>query len=183
MPILIVAPLSALVTRLASRSVSGPVNPEITNSTPVHPDGDTAADDRHTGEPATGGSSRDTQPDGVLQDGETVVARGRCWAAVRRERVPLLVLARRQYELVLTDRRLLLLSRGKHQRRRLGLQADGVALAQDLDQIGFGLQRSRQGVPLRQLQVALPDARVLVLEFGWSHRALGDEVAGRLTPT
>jgi len=156
------------------------VNPEVTNSTPVHQNGDTDAGDRHTGEPANGDIARDAPADGVLQDGETVQARGRCWAAVRRERVPLLVLARRQYELVLTDRRLLLLARTKHQRRRLGLQSNGVALAQDLDQIGFGLQRSRQGIPLRQLQIALPDTRVLVLEFGWSHRAFGDEVAARL---
>src|SRR5215831_4342374 len=133
MPILIAAPLSALVTRLASRSVSGPVNPEVTNSTPVHQNGDTGAEDRHRAEPASGAAPRDALPEGVLHDGETVQARGRCWAAVRRDRVPLLVLARRQYELVLTDRRLLLLARGKHQRRRLGLQPDGVALAQDLD--------------------------------------------------
>jgi hypothetical protein len=159
------------------------VNPDVTNSTPVHPDGNTDADDRHAGEPANGGVPRDAPADGVLQDGETVQARGRCWAAVRRERVPLLVLARRQYELVLTDRRLLLLARGKHQRRRLGLQSDGVALAQDLDQIGFGLQQSRQGIPLLQLQVALPDTRVLVLEFGRSQRALGHEVAARLPAT
>jgi hypothetical protein len=156
------------------------VNPEVTNSTPVHQNGQSPADDRHRGEPATGAAPRDALPDGVLHDGETVQTRGRCWAAVRRERVPLLVLARRQYELVLTDRRLLLLARGKHQRRRLGLLPDGVALAQDLDQIGFGLQRSRQGIPLLQLQVALPDTRILVLEFGWTHRALGHDVVARL---
>jgi hypothetical protein len=90
-------------------------------------------------------------------------------------------LARRQYELVLTDRRLLLLARGRHQRRRLGLRGDGVAMAQDLDQIGLHLERRRDGFPLLQLQVTLPDTRTLVLEFRRTRRALGNEVAARLS--
>jgi hypothetical protein len=150
------------------------VNPDVTNSTPV---GD-IADEPHTGEPANDAPRRDALPDGVLREGETLVTRGRCWAAVRRDRVPLLVLARRQYELLLTDRRLLLVARSKHQRRRLGLKPDGVALAQDLTELR--LDRTRSGFPLTQLQVVLLDGRVLVLEFDRARRDLAHDLAGRL---
>jgi hypothetical protein len=143
------------------------VDPDVTNSS----DG---------GEPATAASANDGLPEGVLHDDETLRGRGRCWAAFRRDRVPLLVLARRPYEVVLTDRRVLLLPRTKHQRKRLGLAPDGVALEHDLARLR--LERSRAGIPLLQLLVRLPTERTLVLEFDPARRALGRDVAGSLTP-
>ena len=90
------------------------------------------------------------------------------------------MLARRPYELVLTDQRVLLLPRTKHQRKRLGLAPDGVALEHDLS--GLRLERSRAGIPLLQVLVRLPTDRTLVLEFDPARRALGRDVAGSLTP-
>jgi hypothetical protein len=150
------------------------VNPDVTNSTPVQPD----ADEPHTGEPATDDTGHDAPSAWAPDPGEEELGRGRCWAVVRRDRVPLFVTARRQYEAVLTDRRLLLLARSKHQRRRLGLKPDGVALAQDLD--GLHLQRTRAGFPLRQLRIVLLDGRTLILEFDPARRALADRIADRL---
>jgi hypothetical protein len=147
------------------------VNPEV---------GPDVANSPESGESTTPAETRGGLPDGVLRDDETLRGRGRCWAALRRERVPLLVLARRPYELVLTDRRVLLLPRTKHQRKRLGLAPDGVALEHDLDLLR--LERSRAGVPLLQLLVRLPTERTLVLEFDPARRALGRDVAGALSP-
>jgi hypothetical protein len=109
-------------------------------------------------------------PEDALRDGERLVGQGRCWAA----------LERRQYELALTDRRLLLLARGKRQRRRLGTGPDGVALEHDLALLR--LERDRAGVPLRQLLVRLPTGRTLVLEFAPARRDLGRAVAAQLAP-
>ncbi len=131
---------------------------------------------REDGKPARGRAI--TVASGVLRDGETLSGQGRCWAALRRERVPLFTLARRQYELVLTDRRLLLLARGKRQRRHLGLGPDGVALEHDLDLLR--LERARSGWPLHQLLVRLPTGRTLVLELAPAQRALARELASRL---
>ena len=128
------------------------------------------------GKPARGRAV--TVADGVLRDGETVSGQGRCWAALRRDRVPLLALARRQYELVLTDRRLLLLARGKRQRRHLGLGPDGIALEHDLDLLR--IERERSGWPLHQVLVRLPTGRTLVLELGPAQRALARDLAARL---
>ena len=52
----------------------------------------------------------------VLDPDERIEARGVCWAAVRRPKVPLLLLGRHQYDVVLTDRRMLMFSR-RHRRR------------------------------------------------------------------
>ena len=119
-------------------------------------------------------------PEDALRDGERLVGQGRCWAALERDRVPRIALARRQYELALTDRRLLLLARGKRQRRRLGTGPDGVALEHDLALLR--LERDRAGVPLRQLLVRLPTGRTLVLEFAPARRDLGRAVAAQLAP-
>ena len=147
------------------------MNPEDMNSARVH--------ERSSGQSADDAASQLRLPDGVLRDGEVVRGRGRCWAAVQRERVPLLVLARRRYDLVLTDRRLLLLARGRRQRRRLGVGPDGVALQHDLDDLA--LVRTRNGFPLLQLLVQVPNGRTLVLEFDRVRNQLGRDVAAAIT--
>jgi len=150
------------------------VNPDVTNSTPVHEH----AVERQIGKSAT--ATRGVLLEGVLREGEEVRAHGTCWALLRRERVRLLFQARRRYELVLTDKRLLLLARGKHQRRRLGLGPDGVALEHALELLH--LERSRTGFPLLQLRVELPTGRTLVLEFDRVRRTLGRAVTAALAP-
>jgi hypothetical protein len=147
----------------------------------VNPDaGSDVMNSTDGGEPVTGAAVLGGLPEGVLRDGEEFRGRGRCWAALTRERVPLLLLARRSYDLVLTDRRLLLLARTRHQRKRLGLAPDGLALEHDLD--ALHLVRSRAGVPLLQLLVRVPNGRTLVLEFDPARRALGRDVARFLAP-
>jgi hypothetical protein len=128
----------------------------------------------------TFGKAEFTVPEGALHDGERVEAEGRCWAALERDRVPRLALARRQYQLVLTDRRLLLLARSKRQRRRLGTGPDSVALEHDLALLR--LEGDRGGVPLRQLLLRLPTGRTLVVEVAPARRELGRAVAARLAP-
>lgn len=49
----------------------------------------------------------------VLDAGERIEARGWCWAAVERRRVPLLFLRRRRFDAFVTDRRLILVARSR----------------------------------------------------------------------
>jgi hypothetical protein len=110
----------------------------------------------------------------VLGPDERVVARGRCWAALRRERVPLLFLGRHQYDVVLTQRRAMLFSRA--QRR---LRADDVALAKRFDSLTLEAQRQR--FPLLQHRVRTNSGTRLVLEWRPRYRAVGRVFAEAIT--
>ena len=100
----------------------------------------------------------------VLDDGEAVTHRGVCWAVVRRGRVPLLILGRHQYDVVLTDRRLLLFAR-----RRRRLRADDVAFAKRFTSLT--LEASPNRVLLQQRIRTDIDA-LLVLEWRPRYREL-----------
>jgi hypothetical protein len=117
------------------------------------------------------GAARD-----VLGDGEHVVEYGPCWAAQLRARVPLLVLARRQRLLALTDRHLLLFAR-----RRRGLRRQDLVLGERYE--AFSLLRVRRARPLLQLLVARPPGARLVFEFRPGRRRLGERLARRLDPS
>lgn len=105
----------------------------------------------------------------MLDPGEEITRRGLCWATVRRPHVPLLVAGRHQYEVVLTDRRLLLVSR-----RRRRLKSGDVILAKRFSSLTLG--DTRQRIALLQQRIHT-DAAEFVLEWRPRHRALGRELA------
>jgi len=110
----------------------------------------------------------------VLVDGETVTSKGVCWAAQRRGRVPLPLLARRQYLLALTDRRVLVFERGRRPK-----PAD-LVLGKRYET--FTLERVRRGFPLLQVRVRSANGNRMVFEFRPGNRELGGELIARLTP-
>jgi hypothetical protein len=111
----------------------------------------------------------------VLVDGERITAKGTCWAAQRRGRVPLPFVARRQYLLVLTDRRLLVFERS-----RRGPQPTDLVIGKRYE--AFGLDRVRRGPFLMQVKTRANSGNELVFEFRRRHREIGGELVARLTP-
>jgi len=110
----------------------------------------------------------------VLDADEQVEATGVCWAAVRRPKVPLLVLGRHQYDVVLTDRRMLMFSR-RHRRR---LQPEDVAFAKRYTSLT--LESASGSVPLTRHHVVTDGNRRLVIEWRPRHRALARRFATAL---
>ena len=110
----------------------------------------------------------------VLDPDERVEARGICWAVVRRPKVPLLILGRHQYDVVLTDRRMLLFSR-----RRRRLQADDVALAKRYSSLT--LDSARAGFPLARHHITTDTGRRLVIEWRPRHRAIAQRFSTALS--
>ena len=109
----------------------------------------------------------------VLDADERVLGRARCWVAVRRPRVPLLVLGRRQHDAFLTDRRLVLVAR-----RRRSLHPADVLLVRRLDGLTLVAERAR---PTLRQQRIVTDTRVeLVLEWPRRSRAMARALAGAL---
>ena len=108
-----------------------------------------------------------------LDPGERVEARGVCWAAVRRPKVPLLHLGRHQYDVVLTDRRMLMFSR-----RRRRLRPDDVAFAKRYSSLT--LESARGGFPLARHHVTTDTGRRLVIEWRPQHRALAQRLGTTL---
>ena len=101
----------------------------------------------------------------VLDPDERIEARGVCWAAVRRPKVPLLLLGRHQYDVVLTDRRMLMFSR-----RRRRLRPDDVAFAKRYSSLT--LESAGGGFPLARHHITTDTGRRLVIEWRPHHRAL-----------
>ena len=98
-----------------------------------------------------------------------------CWAALRRPKVPLFILGRHQYDVVLTDRRLLLFSR-----RRRKLQADDVVVREALLGADPRLHPSR--VPARAI-TSPPTPGVSSCWSGGLVTALSRRVTAALTAT
>jgi hypothetical protein len=111
----------------------------------------------------------------VLDADEHVEARGVCWAAVRRPKVPLLFLGRHQYDVVLTDRRMLMFSR-RHRRR---LRPEDVAFAKRYT--ALTLESTRGGFPLTRVHVVTDTGRRLVVEWRPRHRALARRLTAAIT--
>jgi hypothetical protein len=110
--------------------------------------------------------------------GEQVVDVGVAWATRMRDGVALLFLARRQYLVALTDRRLLVFERrGSGPRGQVG-SAD-LVLGKRYE--FFVLERTRRRPTLLQLVLRGENDTRLVLEFRPSQRALGRAVAAHLT--
>jgi hypothetical protein len=110
----------------------------------------------------------------VLNADEQVEARGVCWAAVRRPKVPLLVLGRHQYDVVLTDRRILMFSRRHHRH----LRPDDVAFAKRY--AALTLESAGGGFPLTRHHIVTDTGRRLVVEWRPRHRALARRLAAAL---
>jgi hypothetical protein len=111
---------------------------------------------------------------GVLVAGERITSRGICWAVQVPRRRPLLFLARRQYLLALTDRRVLVF------RRRRTPSASDLVLARRYE--AFRLERVSRWRPLMQIRLGLANGTRIVLEFRPRQRELGGELVARLTP-
>jgi hypothetical protein len=112
--------------------------------------------------------------EGALDRDERIEARGICWAVVRRPKVPLLILGRHQYDVVLTDRRVLMFSR-----RRRRLRPDDVAFAKRYSSLT--LESARAGFPLARHHVATDTGRRLVFEWRPRHRDLARRFTTALT--
>lgn len=102
----------------------------------------------------------------VLDPGERIEARGVCWAAVRRPKVPLLVLGRHQYDIVLTDRRALMFSR-----RRRKLRPDDVSFAKRYSALTLESGRGT-GFPLARHHIATDTGSRLVIEWRPRYQAV-----------
>jgi hypothetical protein len=111
----------------------------------------------------------------VMDPDERIVGRGACWAAVRRPRVPLLVLGRRRYDAVVTDRRLVLVARRRSARR----PAD-VAHAKRFSALVLEEQHRRP--TLLQQRIRTDTGTRVVVEWPRRARALGRMVADALAP-
>src|SRR4051794_31307189 len=102
----------------------------------------------------------------VLDDGEGVLGHGRCWAAVRRPHVPLLVLRRKRYDAFLTDRRIVLVAH-----RRGALRSSDVVLAKRFD--ALVLAEEHQRVTLLQQRLLPARREAMVVEWPRRSRDLG----------
>jgi hypothetical protein len=104
----------------------------------------------------------------VLDRDETIVDRGRCWGAVRRPHTPLLFLRRRQYDVVLTDRRIVLFS-------RRAFRPDDLVLVKRFTALSLASRRLRP--TLVQHRIHTDAGRAVVLEWDWRNRRLGSQLA------
>lgn len=110
----------------------------------------------------------------TLAPDEQLQSTGIGWAAPRRERVPLLFQARRQYWFALTDRRMLVF-----ERQRGGPTAQDLVLGKRYD--FFTLDAVKRMRPLFQLRVTGANGNRQVLEFRPGYRGLGAQLASRMT--
>ena len=111
---------------------------------------------------------------GTLVEGERVVGHGPCWAARLRRRVPLPLLGRRQFVLMLTDRRLLLFA----PRRGRALQPSDLALGKRYET--FSVERVHRVRPLLQVLVRATNGAAMVFEFRPRQRHLGEALVHHL---
>lgn len=110
-----------------------------------------------------------------LVEGERLVARGHCWATRLLSGERLLLLARKQYLLALTDRRLL-----AFERKRRGVNAEHLVLARPYGVYELELVRSRW--PMRQVVLADPSGDRLVFEFRPRQHDLARRLVSRFAP-
>jgi len=102
----------------------------------------------------------------VLDPDERVEGRGWCWAAPERPRVPLLILRRRRYDAVVTDRRLILVAR-----RRGPVRAEDVTLVKHFDALELRAEHERP--TLLQQRLRTDSGLALVVEWPRRSRDLG----------
>ncbi|HUF83481.1 MAG TPA: hypothetical protein VMQ81_02700, partial [Acidimicrobiia bacterium] len=113
----------------------------------------------------------------MLTKGEQLRRSGPAWAVEQRGKAPLLFRARDLHEVVLTNQRLILLTRP---RRRRPLGVNNLVIAKRYST--FSLERARRLRPMLQVRVRTSADRVLVLEFRPRDRRLGRDLAAALGP-
>ena len=111
----------------------------------------------------------------VLIEGERVTSTGECWAVQARSRVPLAFLARRQYLMALTDRRVLVFNAS-----RGGPNASDLVIGKRYET--FTLEKVKRRRPLVQVALVSSGGNRLVFEFRRRQRELAGELIARLTP-
>jgi hypothetical protein len=111
----------------------------------------------------------------ILVPGERVTGAAPCWATQRRGRVPLLFLARQQYVMALTDRRVLIFRRSRKP------SAKDLVLGKRYE--SFDLEGVRRRRFLMQVTVRAANGNRQVFEFRPGQRDLGGELIARLTPS
>ena len=89
--------------------------------------------------------------------------------------MPRLILGRHQYDVVLTDRRMLMFSRSRRRR----LRPDDVAFAKRFT--ALTLERVRGSFPLTRHDVVTDTGRRIVVEWRPRHRALARRLTTALT--
>lgn len=109
----------------------------------------------------------------VLDADERIVGRGRCWAAVRRPHVPLLLLGRHRYDAFVTDRRLILINR-----RHGALSPADVVLVKRFP--ALVLVEEHQRVTLLQQRITTDTGMAVVVEWPHRSRQLGWTLADAL---
>lgn len=107
----------------------------------------------------------------ALGTGEEIEHIGACWATRQRLGVPLLFLARRQYYLVLTNRRVLVFERRGH-------AAGSLSLGKRFETLGLVRVRTRR--LLSQVTISGAGDVPLVFEFRPRARALGQALVRAL---
>jgi hypothetical protein len=112
----------------------------------------------------------------LLTKGEEVRRSGPAWAVEQRGPALLLFRARDLHHVVLTDQRLILLTRP---RRRRPLGVNNLVIAKKYST--FSLEKARRLRPMLQLRVRTAEGRLFVLEFRPRDRKVGRELADRLT--
>jgi hypothetical protein len=108
----------------------------------------------------------------MLTKGEQLQRSGPAWAVEHRGKAPLLFRERDLHEVVLTDQRLILLTRP---RRRRPLGVNNLVLAKRYTT--FSLERARRLRPMLQLRVRTSADRVLILEFRPRDRRVARDLA------
>jgi len=111
----------------------------------------------------------------TLVEGERVLEYGHCWGTQRRDRLPIVFARRRQYLMVLTDRRLLLFARHPGP-----VQAKDLVIGKRYET--FKLETVRRARPLLQLRVNATNGTRMVFEFRPGRRHVGDALVHRLDP-
>lgn len=114
----------------------------------------------------------------MLTKGEHLQRSGPAWAVEHRGKAPLLFRERDLHEVVLTDQRLILLTRP---RRRRPLGVNNLVLAKRYTT--FSLERARRLRPMLQLRVRTSADRVLVLEFRPRDRRVARDLADAVGPS
>jgi hypothetical protein len=111
----------------------------------------------------------------LLSPGERVTTTGPCWAALVRDRVPLLFLGRRQHDVALTDRRMLVFERSRN-----GPMPGDLVVGKRYET--FTLEQVKRHRPLLQITVLAANGSRMVFEFRRGQRALAGELIARFAP-
>jgi hypothetical protein len=119
------------------------------------------------------GAAFEAAAERALVAGEHITSRGICWAAQAPPGRWLLFVMRRQYQIVLTDHRLLVF-----RRRRKPPTSRDLILAKRYD--AFIVEKVTRWRPLMYVRLRAPNGTKFVFEFRPGSRDVGGELVGRI---